>query len=367
MVPPNNLGLDLNGKFVNETQYIGMIGSLMYLTASRPDIQFSTCLCARYQANPKESRHIDVNLKGTLGLGIWKSTSGACLLLGDKLVCWSAKKQQSVAMSSVEAKYVATARWKHLLDLQTSAEFWYSGKAFKNSKVLFSTLTGEVRFEDTEVFKEIKLEDLSMLVQNAQADFMDLDSTEDDPIIVVDDSEEDDEEHKYKEVYATLNVETEDTLAPKPPFLSQTNIPKCETEVELGIDLDKPLSEQDPLDKLNDLENTKRKHVDDIHDYFRANKRLKSSVQHKDHPAGTVLNKPVMDMIMLNSYYMHDFITIEDFREFLNEILRTTQEIFFRLYQGHSLNNHARTFSALFLAEVDKRNLNPLKQMRPIK
>ncbi|GJW15147.1 hypothetical protein Tco_0019280 [Tanacetum coccineum] len=60
MVPPNNLGPDLSGKAVNETQYRGMIGSLMYLTASRPDIQFSTCLCARYQANPKESHLIAV-------------------------------------------------------------------------------------------------------------------------------------------------------------------------------------------------------------------------------------------------------------------------------------------------------------------
>ncbi|GJU46358.1 hypothetical protein Tco_1203624 [Tanacetum coccineum] len=97
MVPPNNLGPDLSGKAVNETQYRGMIGSLMYLTASRPDIQFSTCLCARYQANPKES-HLDR-----------KSTSGACQLLGGKLVCWSAKKQQSIAMSSTKAEYVATA------------------------------------------------------------------------------------------------------------------------------------------------------------------------------------------------------------------------------------------------------------------
>ncbi|GJS71349.1 hypothetical protein Tco_0704190 [Tanacetum coccineum] len=55
MVPLNNLGPDLNGKGVNETRYRGMIGSLICLTASRPDIQFSTCLCARYQANPKES------------------------------------------------------------------------------------------------------------------------------------------------------------------------------------------------------------------------------------------------------------------------------------------------------------------------
>ncbi|GJS76364.1 hypothetical protein Tco_0726245 [Tanacetum coccineum] len=47
------------------------------------------------------------------------------------------------------------------------------------------------------------------------------------------------------------------------------------TEAELGINLDRPLSEQDPLDRLNDLENKKRKHADAIHDFFRANKRLK--------------------------------------------------------------------------------------------
>ncbi|GJV60140.1 retrovirus-related pol polyprotein from transposon TNT 1-94 [Tanacetum coccineum] len=107
MVPPNNLGPDLSGKVVNETQYRGMTGSLMYLTASRPDIQFLTCLCVRYQANPKESYLITVKrifryLKGTPSLGLWypkcssfdlkgyldsdyagcnmdkKSTSGAC-------------------------------------------------------------------------------------------------------------------------------------------------------------------------------------------------------------------------------------------------------------------------------------------------
>ncbi|GJV58771.1 retrovirus-related pol polyprotein from transposon TNT 1-94 [Tanacetum coccineum] len=60
MVPPNNLGLDLAGKSVNKTSYRGMIRSLMYFTATRPDIQFSTVLCARYQSNPKESHLIDV-------------------------------------------------------------------------------------------------------------------------------------------------------------------------------------------------------------------------------------------------------------------------------------------------------------------
>ncbi|GJV19837.1 retrovirus-related pol polyprotein from transposon TNT 1-94 [Tanacetum coccineum] len=76
MVPPNNLGPDFSGKAINETQYRGMIESLMYLTASRLDIQFSTCLCARYQENPKESYLIAVKrifryLKGTPNLALW--------------------------------------------------------------------------------------------------------------------------------------------------------------------------------------------------------------------------------------------------------------------------------------------------------
>ncbi|GJZ42584.1 hypothetical protein Tco_0589839 [Tanacetum coccineum] len=107
------------------------------------------------------------------------------------------------------------------------------------------------------------------------------------------------------------------------------------TEGEQGINLDRPLSEQDPLDRLNDMENKKRKHANDIHDFFRANKRLKSSVQYEDHPAGIALNEPVL-------------------------------EILFILHQGPGLDDHARTFSSLLLAEIDKRNLNPLKHMRVI-
>ncbi|GKD62833.1 hypothetical protein Tco_1300342 [Tanacetum coccineum] len=76
MVPPNNLGPDLAGKPVNETSYRGMIGLLMYLTATRPDIQFSTVLCARYQSNLKESHLTTVEkilryLKGTPTLGLY--------------------------------------------------------------------------------------------------------------------------------------------------------------------------------------------------------------------------------------------------------------------------------------------------------
>nr|GEU98672.1 retrovirus-related Pol polyprotein from transposon TNT 1-94 [Tanacetum cinerariifolium] len=107
MVPPNNFGLDLAGKPVNETSYMGMIRSLMYLIATRLDIQLSIVLCARYQSSPKESHLIAVKrilmyLKGT-------PTLGACQILGGKLVCWSAKKQQPVAMSSAKAEYVVAA------------------------------------------------------------------------------------------------------------------------------------------------------------------------------------------------------------------------------------------------------------------
>ncbi|GKD37185.1 retrovirus-related pol polyprotein from transposon TNT 1-94, partial [Tanacetum coccineum] len=76
MVPLNNLGLDLARKLVNETSYRGMIWSLMYITATRPDIQFSIVLCARYQSNPKESHLTTVKrtlgyLKGTPTLGLY--------------------------------------------------------------------------------------------------------------------------------------------------------------------------------------------------------------------------------------------------------------------------------------------------------
>ncbi|GJS80133.1 hypothetical protein Tco_0730014 [Tanacetum coccineum] len=81
----------------------GMIGSLMYLTASRPDIRFSTCLCASFDLKAySDSDYAGCNLGR-------KSTSGGCQILGGKLICWSVKKQSSVAMSSSEAEYVAAA------------------------------------------------------------------------------------------------------------------------------------------------------------------------------------------------------------------------------------------------------------------
>ncbi|KAH9649201.1 Integrase catalytic domain-containing protein [Citrus sinensis] len=130
------LDKDEKGKEVDIKMYRGMIGSLLYLTASRPDIMFSVCLCARFQSCPKKSHLLAVKrifryLSGTIDIGLWyprgthidltcysdadfadykvdrKSTSGTCYILGHSLVSWFSKKQNSVALSTTEAKYIA--------------------------------------------------------------------------------------------------------------------------------------------------------------------------------------------------------------------------------------------------------------------
>ncbi|GKA45682.1 retrovirus-related pol polyprotein from transposon TNT 1-94, partial [Tanacetum coccineum] len=120
---------------VDSTKYRGMIGSLLYLMASRPDIMFSVCLCARFQEAPKTS-HLEVvkrifrYIKGTTHLGLWypkgtgietvvyadsdhagdyvdrKSTSGICTFVGCCLTSWFSKKQTALAISTTEAEYV---------------------------------------------------------------------------------------------------------------------------------------------------------------------------------------------------------------------------------------------------------------------
>nr|GEZ83239.1 retrovirus-related Pol polyprotein from transposon TNT 1-94 [Tanacetum cinerariifolium] len=112
IVEQAKLKLDLVGKPVDHTDYRSMIGSLMYVTSSRPDIMFFTCMCARYQANPNEHhvsavKRIFRYLKGCHFDR--KSTSGSVQLLGDKLVCWSSKKQNCVSISTAESEYVAVS------------------------------------------------------------------------------------------------------------------------------------------------------------------------------------------------------------------------------------------------------------------
>ncbi|GJT61141.1 putative ribonuclease H-like domain-containing protein [Tanacetum coccineum] len=118
--------------------YRSMIGSLMYMTASRPNIMFTVCACSRFQVTPKTShlsavKRIFRYLKGKPKLGLWypressfdlesysdsdyaganldrKSTTGGCQFLGRRLITWQCKKQTIVATSTTEAEYVAAA------------------------------------------------------------------------------------------------------------------------------------------------------------------------------------------------------------------------------------------------------------------
>ena len=122
MSTTTSLDSDDEGKDYNEKKYRGMIGSLLYLTASRPDILFPTCLCARFQSKPKEShakavKRIFSYLKGTQNMGIFysnqssfnlsaytdtdfggsrtdrKSTSGSCYFLGHSIISWLVKSK----------------------------------------------------------------------------------------------------------------------------------------------------------------------------------------------------------------------------------------------------------------------------------
>ncbi|GJZ18821.1 putative ribonuclease H-like domain-containing protein [Tanacetum coccineum] len=154
---------DGNAEDVDVYLYRSMIGSLMYLTSSRPDIMFSVCACGRFQVTPKVShlhavKRIFRYLKGQPKLGLWypkdspfdleaytdsdyagasldrKSTTGGCQFLGRRLISWQCKKQTIVANSTTEAEYVAAANCcGHVLWIQNQMVDY--GFNFMNTKI----------------------------------------------------------------------------------------------------------------------------------------------------------------------------------------------------------------------------------------
>jgi hypothetical protein len=145
MIMATSFDPDENGETTDQIEYKSMIGSLLYLTTTRLDIQFIVCLCARFQASPCSLHRIIVQLifrylKYTIEFGIWysasssldlvcfsnsdftgcgidqKSTFGTCHFLGPFIVCWSSQKQSLVAESTTEVEYVAAAiYWSQIL------------------------------------------------------------------------------------------------------------------------------------------------------------------------------------------------------------------------------------------------------------
>jgi hypothetical protein len=131
----DHLDLDMGGTPVDQKVYHTIIRSLLYLCASRPDIMLSVCMCARFQFAPKDChlraiKRIMRYLVLTQNLGLWyrwgshfkligysdadyagykvdrKSTPGTCQFLGQSIVSWSSKKQNSIVLSTAEAEYV---------------------------------------------------------------------------------------------------------------------------------------------------------------------------------------------------------------------------------------------------------------------
>ena len=134
--PKVKLTIDLLGKSVDSSLYRSMIGSLFYLTTNRPDISYSVEVCARYQANPKESHMIALKriikyVKITADFGVWynkntndvlvgysdanwarnaddrRSTWEGGFYVGNNLVSWMSKMHNSISLSITEAKYIA--------------------------------------------------------------------------------------------------------------------------------------------------------------------------------------------------------------------------------------------------------------------
>ncbi|GKE47311.1 hypothetical protein Tco_1478569 [Tanacetum coccineum] len=186
LMSTKHLDDDLSGTRVDQTKYRSMVGSLMYLTTSRPDIVHATCYCARYQARPTENhlmtfKRIFLYLKNTIHMGLWypkdtgfelttfldsnhagcrdtrKSTSGGIQFLsGDKLISWSSKsmtalqcqlQKPTIAISCNPIKHIAVRY--HFIKEHVKigiVELFFVGTEYQLAD-LFTKALSEDRFE----------------------------------------------------------------------------------------------------------------------------------------------------------------------------------------------------------------------------
>ncbi|GJV30618.1 putative ribonuclease H-like domain-containing protein [Tanacetum coccineum] len=175
---------DAEAEDVDVHLYRSMIGSLMYLTALRPDIMFVVCACARFQVTPKISHLYAVKrifryLKGQPKLGLWypkdspfdleaytdsdyasvsldrKSTTGGCQFLRSRLISWQCKKQTILANSTIKAKNVVAA--------SCCGQFWNTATArtLDNGEMEITvTIDGKVKIvSEASIRRHLKLED----------------------------------------------------------------------------------------------------------------------------------------------------------------------------------------------------------------
>lgn len=180
MVPGSKLDMDEGGERVDDTFYKQIIGSLMYITTTRPDLQFAVSLLSRFMSKPtvlhlQAAKRVLRYLKGTMEFGIWykkggngellvytdsdfagdvesrKSTSGYVFLMDDAAVAWSSKKQPIVTLSTTEAKYVVASvcACQAVWFMRVLEELGYEEK---ESTIIFCDNTSTIKLSKNPVF-----------------------------------------------------------------------------------------------------------------------------------------------------------------------------------------------------------------------
>ncbi|PWA82785.1 hypothetical protein CTI12_AA172790 [Artemisia annua] len=129
-----------------------------------------------------------------------------------------------------------------------------------------------------------------------------------------------------------------------------------EMKNKLNIQDGVPLQDQDPIHELNRIARKRKRVDDDMEEYFRSTKRFKDQVAYEDHPPGTVLNEPMVGMIIFNNPSRKDFISIQKLGNLTNVMLYLVQTVFIRLHKGPGTTDIAKTFSEFVVREAEKRN-----------